>query len=210
MSNPAAQVQVSEQRVLAQSFDQDFNQLTVELLGYDSGNNVLRRVLVDSNGNLTVSGGGGGGSTITNLVGITATGQESSASSLPVVIASDQPPIPITGSITATADTPPANNTYGSVTSIAVNATATLVDITSTPAGFKIRGFEGQGDADGQFWIEINGSKKYFGRVSATDKTFVLTLPNPDAVTTGSQVTLKVINEGEVTAGLYEGVLFAE
>lgn len=43
------------------------------------------------------SGGGGGNSTITSLVGITTLGQKTMSNSLPVVLASDQSSIPVTG-----------------------------------------------------------------------------------------------------------------
>lgn len=42
----------SEQAILNQSFDEDYNVLSVELVGFDSSNNVLRRVAVDSTGAL--------------------------------------------------------------------------------------------------------------------------------------------------------------
>jgi hypothetical protein len=46
--------------------------------------------------------GGGGSSTITSLLGITTKGQTTMANSLPVVIASDQSAIPVTGSFSLT------------------------------------------------------------------------------------------------------------
>lgn len=67
------------------------------------------------------SGGGGGGgtsSTITSLLGITTAGQKAMSGSLPVVIASDQSAIPVSGSITA--------NTPQSVVSTNNSSVATL------------------------------------------------------------------------------------
>ena len=49
----------SEQYIENLSYDRDFNVSALELLGHDSTNNVLRRIQVDANGQVKVSGGGG-------------------------------------------------------------------------------------------------------------------------------------------------------
>lgn len=113
----------------------------------------------------------------------------------------------VTGTLTTTEAT--ANNTYGTATSITTGATATIVNITSSTANFKLRGFNVTGTTDGKFFIDINSSIKYIGRTNGAVKSLLLQLPNPDIVTTGSQVRLRVINEGDVT-GDFEGTLLAE
>jgi hypothetical protein len=107
------------------------------------------------------------------------------------------------------ADAPNANNTYGSVSGIIVGNTANVVNILSTAAGYKLRGFQAQGQTDAVFYLNINGVPKYFGRINETQKTFSFALPNPDSVTTGSQVTLTVTNEGGATA-FFEGTILGE
>lgn len=58
-NRPASQNKYSEQYMQNSSFDEDFGENTVEVMGYDSINNVLRRLLLDTNGlipNTTNSG----------------------------------------------------------------------------------------------------------------------------------------------------------
>jgi hypothetical protein len=57
MQNPTLN---TPQEMQNEGFDPTFRQPTVELLGYDSVNNVLRRVVVDVSGNLVSSASSGG------------------------------------------------------------------------------------------------------------------------------------------------------
>ena len=45
------------QNIFNWTFDEDFGVVAVELLGYDSTNNVLRRLVCDENGQIMTSGG---------------------------------------------------------------------------------------------------------------------------------------------------------
>jgi len=58
MSNPSFKnnpIQDSPQKMFNYSFDNDFELLAFEMVGYDPGSNVLRRINVDAYGNLTTS-----------------------------------------------------------------------------------------------------------------------------------------------------------
>lgn len=50
-----SQTRRSAQNMFNNSYDEDFNVIAMELLGYDSDAGVLRRVKVDANGKLKVA-----------------------------------------------------------------------------------------------------------------------------------------------------------
>lgn len=52
---PAPTTNYTVQNIDNLSFDKDFGVAAIELLAYDATNQVLRRVLVDANGNLMIS-----------------------------------------------------------------------------------------------------------------------------------------------------------
>ena len=49
------QIKKSEQNIFNKSYDEDFNIVAIEILGYDSNSDVLRRILVNSDGELKVA-----------------------------------------------------------------------------------------------------------------------------------------------------------
>jgi hypothetical protein len=102
-----------------------------------------------------------------------------------------------------------ANNSYGQSLSLANGVTATLVNIASSTAGYKIRGLNCTGNGDGYFFIQVAGVTILSGRTRWSHPTVYISLPNPVSVTTASAVTLKVTNESGSTAD-YEGTLLGE
>lgn len=100
----------------------------------------------------------------------------------------------------------PANNTYGSTTALVDSATATLVNVASSPANFRITGFNGTGNADGYFFLQVAGSTVLSGRTSWGQPSAPVMLPNPQLIPTGSVVALKVTNISGNTAN-FEGTL---
>jgi hypothetical protein len=109
----------------------------VRMSAYTSGTASVR-ILIAGASSASAGGGGGAGSDV-NLIEVggasIALGQAAMAASLPVVIASDQTPIPITGSITA-------DNASVSDTGAAVPAKATYVGILG-PSG-NLQGLAGE------------------------------------------------------------------
>jgi hypothetical protein len=75
--------------------------------GFDGGSD--NQLLILPDGSINVNTSGGSGATAVNLTKVGGTaialGETNAAASLPVVIASDQTPIPIEGSITGPVDT---------------------------------------------------------------------------------------------------------
>src|SRR3990167_3675315 len=102
-----------------------------------------------------------------------------------------------------------AINTYVTSGSIADTATGTIVNY-STPAGFKLRGFNATGEGQGYFYLQIgSGTTKYSYRTSVADKVARLTLPNPESIPTSTTLLLKVDNENGDTRN-FEGCLLGE
>src|SRR3990167_4301932 len=102
-----------------------------------------------------------------------------------------------------------AINTYGTSCSIADAATGTIVNY-STPAGFKLRGFNATGEGQGYFYLQIgSGTTKYSYRTSVANKVARIELPNPEAIPTSTTLLLKVDNENGDTRN-FEGVVLGE
>ena len=138
-----------------------------------------------------------GGASANSEVLITA-GQQAMAASVPVAFASNQTPL-------QTLSTPASNNWTQSL-AVTAGATATIVNIASSVAGYQIKGFIAHGTGDGYFVVQIAGVTILSGRTRATMPTLMITLPNGIAVTTGSNISLNVSIESGSTAD-YESTL---
>lgn len=125
-------------------------------------------------------------------------GQQTMANSAPVAIASDQSTLGVTQAN--------ASNTYGSQENVAAGNTVTLVTY-SAGASWRLVGFVAGGEADGRFFVQIDGVTKYVLRTNIAQRQARLVLPFPDAAAGGGKtVTLCVENTGAATAN-YEGTL---
>lgn len=138
-----------------------------------------------------------GGASANAEVLVTA-GQRAMSGSMPVVLASDQPSIGVVSGA--------ANDAWGQALAVTASATATVVSIASSAAGFRIMGLIGHGTGDGYFTVQINAATVFSGRTRATLPTLVISLPNGIAPAAGSAVTLKVTNESGSTAD-FDGTL---
>lgn len=105
-----------------------------------------------------------------------------------------------------TAAAPIANNSWGQSLGITSGATATLVNIASSIAGYQVKGFIAHSTGDGYWTLQIASTTVFSGRTRSTMPTLVIPLPNGISVPTGSVVSLKVTNESGSTAD-YEATL---
>ena len=55
ITKDASQTKRTEQNIFNNSYDEDFDVVAVEILGYDSTGNALRRIKVNVNGELKVA-----------------------------------------------------------------------------------------------------------------------------------------------------------
>ena len=152
----------------------------------------------------------GGGNTKTQVVqldlgGIASNGevlitagQQLMAASIPVVLASNQPALNFTAA--------PSNNLWAQSLAVTAAATATVVNIASATAGYRVAGIVANGTGDGYFFIQINSVTIISGRTRSTMPTLLMMLPNSIVIAAGSNVTLKVTNESGSTAD-YEATL---
>lgn len=92
------------------------------------------------------------------------------------------------------------SNPWGQASALTAGATATLVNIASSVAGYKIQGLIGHGTGDGYFFIQVGGVTVLSSRTRSTAPVTFIDLGNGIAVTTGSVVALKVTNESGSTA----------
>lgn len=125
-------------------------------------------------------------------------GQQVASDCLPVVLASDHPPIAV-----RPAD---ADNRFGQALGVAAGGVDTVVTW-SPGAGKKLCGFMVTGNGDGTFFIEIDGIRKYSCRTNISAPSVVVLFPNPDAAVAGHVVDLLVMNDCEDAAN-FEGTLF--
>lgn len=114
-----------------------------------------------------------------------------------------------TGGSGGTYTAPNAINNFGSTTALANAATGTLVNIPSSAAGFKLMGFTATGTGDGYFFVQVASVTVFSGRIHVGQKSIEVQLPNPQLVTTASNVTLKVTNESGSTAD-FEATLLGQ
>ena len=138
-----------------------------------------------------------GGASANAEVLITA-GQQPMAASLPVVLASNQPPIAVYGVQAA--------NAWGQSLALTAGETGTLASVLINSAGYQVKGFIAHGTGDGYWALQIASATVFSGRTRSTLPTLVITLPNGISVATGSLVALKVTNESGSTAD-YEATL---
>lgn len=138
-----------------------------------------------------------GGATANAEVLITA-GQQLMAASVPVVLASNQTPVPTVSGA--------ANNNWGQALAVTAAATGTLASIASSVAGYQIKGIVAHGTGDGYFFVQVASVTVLSGRTRATAPMLVVFLPNGISVPAASLVTLKVTNECGSTAD-YEATL---
>lgn len=117
-------------------------------------------------------------------------------------------PVAATFTGTVTSSESPANDSFGSTTALTNGSTATLVNIASSVAGYRVKGFVVNGTGDGYWFIQIAGTTVLSGRTRWSQPTLDISLPNGIPVSTGSTVTLQVTNESGSTAN-YEGTLIA-
>lgn len=99
-----------------------------------------------------------------------------------------------------------ANNNWAQALATTSAATATIISIASSVAGYQLKGFIAHGTGDGYFFVQIGAVTVLSGRTRATLPTVIITLPNGLPISTGSAVTLKVTNESGSTAD-YEATL---
>lgn len=130
-----------------------------------------------------------------------AVGQQNSQNSLPVTLASNQPPIIVSAN--------PASALWGQALATTANSTSVLINIPLSLPNYKIKGFIGHGLGDGYFFVQVNNSTVFSSRTRSTYPVTTITLPNGIVVTAGSQITLKVTNESGSTSD-YEATLLGE
>ena len=113
------------------------------------------------------------------------------------------------GTVSASATTANAINTFGTSGSITDGSTGTLVSYI-TPAGFKLRGFVASGEGQGYYYLQIGaGTTKYSYRTIIADKNAQVILPNPEPIASSTNLFLKVDNENGNTVN-FEGVVIGE
>ena len=99
-----------------------------------------------------------------------------------------------------------ANNSWGQALAVTAGSTGTLASITSSLAGYQIKGLVAHGTGDGYWMVQVANLTVLSGRTRFTQPTLPIILPNGINVVTGSLVTLKVTNESGSTAD-YEAIL---
>ena len=155
------------------------------------GGDVVRDLQRPSGAKTQVVGLDLGGDSANPEVLITA-GQQLAAASVPVVLASDHPILPVQNATGST--------NWGQSLAVVTGSTATVVNIVSSTAGYQIKGMLCHGTADGYFAIQVNGVTQVSGRTRSTAPMLQLILPNGIRVTTGSNVAARVTNESGSTA----------
>lgn len=141
-----------------------------------------------------------GGSSANAEILLTA-GPQLAAVSMPVVLAIDQPALVISPL--------PASNKWAQALAVANGATATVVSILSSIAGYKITGISAMGNGDGYFVVQVAAVPVLSGRINWSNPNLAIILPNGISVVTGSAVTVQVTNISGSTAD-YEATLLGE
>lgn len=147
----------SSQHIENQSFDDVYNVRKHAMLAYQASTDSYVPVNVDSSGNLSTTSSGGGIDANVNLneVGGAAfgLGQSTASASLPVTIASDQPPIPAQQKdVTATGTLAGANQTV--VSPILTGVSTVSIQVTGTWAGT----ITPQVSLDGVNWVSMGAT----------------------------------------------------
>lgn len=117
-----------------------------------------------------------------------------------------QPVQGVAGGTPVPVSPPVASDSWGQSLSVTAASTATLVNIASSVAGYKITGLIAHGTGDGYFTVQVNAATVFSGRSRATLPTLIISLPNGISVVAGATVALKVTNESGSTAD-YDGTL---
>jgi hypothetical protein len=160
--------------------------------GYRQSEIVDVRIVADDAG---IGGGGGGTGGIIEYDNGTGTGVNVSAST----------PLPVTGTFVPT--TSFANNsgvlTY---TAIAVNGSATN---SRTGVAYRLRGFTGTGNGDGEWSLQINSTEVAFGYTNVLNRVETVYLGNPISILSSDTVSLVVTNRGDATTN-YRGIILGE
>lgn len=125
----------------------------------------------------------------------------------PIRVTATDGAINVAGTFSSTAAT--ATNTYGSVSTVVNDTTGTVVNIGSVGSGFKLKGFYATGSGQGYYSLLVNGTPRLFYRTNIADKVADVILPNPDSLSAGDQVLLKVVNENGDTQD-FEGIILGE
>jgi hypothetical protein len=99
------------------------------------------------------------------------------------------------------------SQTYYGAANVPAGANVVLVTRTVPPnVVMHITGFDGQGDADGKFYLKVSGAIVLLARNSAAEPTAKETLEPAYKAAAGDVVTLEVTNP-ESAAYAYEGVV---
>lgn len=125
-------------------------------------------------------------------------GQKTTAFSLPVTLASNQP--------TISTAFPPAINNWGQSLGLAPNSTGTIASIASSAIGYQVKGFVAHSTGDGYWMLRVTNITVLSGRTRGTSPNLVIILQNGISIPTGSLVELRVTNEAGLTAD-YEATL---
>ena len=112
----------------------------------------------------------------------------------------------MSGSMPVTVMSSSGSTNIGQALSVTAGSTATVVNIVSSVAGYRCNGMVCHGTGDGYFVIQVGGVNLVSGRIRSTAPMLVLPIPGGIAITTSSNVTLKVTNESGSTAD-YEATL---
>lgn len=119
-------------------------------------------------------------------------GQQPMSGSVPVVLASDQPPVAVA--------TGPASNAWGQALAVTAGSSVTLASLLVGSSAYQLKGFVAHGTGDGCFAVQIGGLTVLSGRTRASLPTLAITLPNGLAAAPGQSVSLTVRNESGSTA----------
>lgn len=130
--------------------------------GYNGGSDNQLKVNADGSINVDVSGGGGASNVnLTEVGGSTiALGQTTESASLPVTIASDQSPIPVSGTVTATNASVGINGALAPTSSTQIaaqNAGGDLIALMVDPSGKLLVDSSGTSTVTGTVDANING-----------------------------------------------------
>jgi|SRR5580698_7648584 hypothetical protein len=170
-------------------FSTAFPPVGVAIGGLDPTGTIMVPFNLDSSGNLrvsTTSGGGGSGTTSVNLIQVGGStivlGQNTAINSLPVVIASNQTAIPVTGTFSATN---PAVGTTG----------------TAVPASSDFIGLNVAGNLQGWVGVAAANATAYGGRVDLSSFNGVALAIGQQVMTASIPVVLAA-NQSNVTTVL--------
>lgn len=100
---------------------------------------------------------------------------------------------------------PTGDHSYGTSPAVVQLATQTLVTIIASD--FRLRGFCGNGDADGFFSLQLDGSEIASGKINGCSPNLDVNFPS--YLNVSGTLTLKVTNVGDGTAR-FAGLVFGD